>query len=117
VALALFWLHLDAAGGEARARTLAFSGLVVLEKVAVLGFRALRAPLSAVGFFSNPWLLAAIVSMLGLQVAAVHWPPLGALLHTTPLAATDWLLLFALALPALCVLEGWKLLAWRRAAA
>jgi Ca2+-transporting ATPase len=88
-ALALFQLHLGDADGELRARTLAFTGLIVMEKVAVLGFRALRAPLGVIGWTSNPWLLAAIASMLALQVAAVHVPWLGSLLHTTPLAATD----------------------------
>jgi Ca2+-transporting ATPase len=112
--LALFQLHLDAPGGEARARTLAFTGLVVMEKFAVLGFRALRAPLGVVGLASNPWLLVAIASMLALQVAAVHTPWLGALLHTVPLAPADWLLLLALALPAPLVLELGKRIAWAR---
>jgi Ca2+-transporting ATPase len=112
--LVLFQLHLGDADGEVRARTLAFTGLIVMEKFAVLGFRALHAPLGVIGWASNPWLLAAIGSMLALQVAAVHTPWLGALLHTTPLAATDWLLLVAIALPAPVVLEVWKRLAWRR---
>jgi Ca2+-transporting ATPase len=111
--LVLFHQALDA-GDEVRARTLAFTGLVVLEKAAVLGFRSLSAPLSAVGWASNPWLLAAIASMLGLQAAAVHLPWLGALLHTTPLSASDWLLLLVLALPALVLSEAWKRAAWRR---
>jgi Ca2+-transporting ATPase len=112
--LVLFQQALDG-GDEARARTLAFTGLVVLEKAAVLGFRSLHAPLSVVGWGSNPWLLAAIASMLALQAAAVHVPWLGALLHTTPLSPRDWLLLVALALPAPILGEAWKRATWRRA--
>jgi Ca2+-transporting ATPase len=113
-ALALFQSALGDPGGEARARTLAFAGLVAMEKVAVLGFRALRAPLGAVGVASNPWLLAALASMLALQVAAVQTPWLASLLHTVPLALADWLLIAALSLPALLVIEGLKWRAWRR---
>jgi Ca2+-transporting ATPase len=113
-ALALFQTALGDPGGEARARTLAFTGLVAMEKVAVLGFRALHAPLPAVGFFSNPWLLAALVSMLALQVAAVQTPWLGGLLHTAPLAPADWLLVAAVSIPALLLIEAVKWSAWRR---
>jgi Ca2+-transporting ATPase len=113
-ALVLFQTALGDPGGEARARTLAFTGLVAMEKLAVLGFRALHAPLHAVGFFSNPWLLVALVSMLALQVAAVQTPWLGGLLHTAPLAPADWLLVAAVSVPALLVIEGVKWRASRR---
>jgi Ca2+-transporting ATPase len=113
-ALVLFQQALGDPAGEVHARTLAFTGLVAMEKVAVLGFRALRAPLGAVGFWSNPWLLAALAGMLSLQVAAVHVPWLQRILHTAPLAPADWLLIAALSLPGLLVIEGAKWVAWRR---
>jgi Ca2+-transporting ATPase len=88
-----------------RARTLAFAGIVLIEKANAFGFRALYAPLWRLPFFSNPALLLAVAAMLALQVAAVELAPLQRLLHTVPLAPRDWLLLVALALPVIALGE------------
>jgi Ca2+-transporting ATPase len=82
-----------------RARTLAFAGIVLIEKVNAFGFRALHVAPWRVPFFSNPALLAAIAAMLALQVASVEFAPLQRMLHTVPLGLADWLLLAALAMP------------------
>jgi len=87
-----------------------------MEKVNVFNFRALRAPLSAVGWRSNPWLALAVVSMLGLQLAAVYVPFMQRALHTVPLDGRDWALMLALAAPLLVVSEALKKSTWRRGA-
>jgi Ca2+-transporting ATPase len=92
-------------GGLERARTLAFAGIVLIEKANAFGFRALHAPLWRVPFFSNPALLAAVAGMIGLQVAALELAPLQRLLHTVSLAPGDWLMLGAFALPVLALGE------------
>ena len=92
----------------ARAQTAAFTALIVAEKVNVLNFRSMDAPLRTVGFFSNPWLLVAIVAMLGLQVCAVYVPFLQRALHTVPLAPLDWLWIVLLCLPVFIVREALK---------
>ncbi|MDF1700322.1 MAG: cation-transporting P-type ATPase [Planctomycetota bacterium] len=95
--LVLFYV---VAGAEAdHARTLAFTGLVVVEKCNVFNFRSLTQPMRVVGFFSNPFLLLAVGLSLGMQLLAVYAPPLQSLLHTVPLSAQDWLAILALALP------------------
>jgi Ca2+-transporting ATPase len=96
----------------ARAQTLAFTGIIVFEKANVLNFRALHSPIHAIGWLTNPWLLLAIAGTLGVQVAAVYWPPLQGMLHTVPLTAGDWLLLVLVAAPIFIVPEVVK--AWRR---
>ena len=71
--LATFWLFqtmLNTTGNPVLAQTMAFSGLIMIEKANILNFRALRTPLSTIEFFSNPWLLIALISMILLQVAA-----------------------------------------------
>ena len=115
--LVLFQSQLQTDGGPeslARAQTLAFTGIIVLEKVNVLNFRALRAPLSKLGWSSNPWVLLALAVAIGLQIAAVYVPFLQGVLHTVPLAASDWLLLLALSLPLLLAGETLKRLRWSR---
>ena len=113
VTLVLFYVYGDPAD-EARARTLAFCGLILVEKLNVLNFRSMHSPMRTVGFFTNPWLLAAIVSMIGLQVLAVYAPPLQAILHTVPLTLMDWVWMLVIALPIFVAGEIWKTLASRR---
>lgn len=89
----------------AYAQTMAFTGMIVFEKVNVLNFRSFseRGLLSGMVSTGNPWLFAAIAGSLSLQMMAIYFPPLQAALHTVPLTVFDWLILFALALPVLVV--------------
>jgi P-type Ca2+ transporter type 2C len=96
----------------ALAQTVAFTGLIVLEKINVFNFRSLGEPLAAIGFFSNPWLLLAWASSVGLQVCAVYVPFLQEALHTVPLGWTDWGLMLVIAAPVFVVTEAVKW--WRR---
>ena len=66
-------------------QTIAFTGIIIAEKVNVLNFHALRAPCARIGFFSNPWILVAMVFSLGLQACAVYVPFMQRALHTVPL--------------------------------
>ncbi|EMI56053.1 membrane protein containing ATPase, P-type cation-transporter [Rhodopirellula sallentina SM41] len=96
------------------AQTVAFTGIIVIEKVNVLNFRALRQPISSVGWFSNPWILAAIAVTLLLQVAAVYIPALQPGLHTVALGWREWALIVAAALPVFAITEVVKIVASRR---
>ncbi|WP_299417771.1 cation-transporting P-type ATPase [uncultured Sulfitobacter sp.] len=87
------------------ARTTAFTAMVVFEKVSVFAFRSLRLPGWRIGWFSNPFLLAALGITLGAQVLAVYWSPLQTLLHTVPMGPDEWLMIGAFALPILIVPE------------
>lgn len=98
----------------ARAQTMAFTGIVVLEKVNVLNFRCLGSPVARIGFFTNPWLLVAVVGTLGLQVAAVYVPFLQGALHTVPLVWSDWLLMLTVAAPIFFLTESAKWWCGRR---
>jgi Ca2+-transporting ATPase len=113
-AVALFYFNLGA-GTDAevmRAQTLAFTGIIVLEKINVLNFRSLNEPLHVIGWFSNKWLLVVIAITLGVHTCAIYVPFLQQALHTVPLRWEDWLLLLIVALPLLGVMELRK---WRMA--
>ncbi|MDX2344843.1 MAG: HAD-IC family P-type ATPase [Acidimicrobiia bacterium] len=103
----LFDLYLDA-NSTVKAQTMAFTAIVIIEKVNVFNFRSLRRPLAQIGFFSNPVLLVAWAGTVGLQVAAVYLPPLQNVLHTVPLTWTDWLVIAAVAAPILLIGETVK---------
>lgn len=112
IALATLWIfhHYLATQDVALAQTVAFSAIVIMEKMNVFNFRSLRWPMYKVGFFSNPWLLLAWGVTVGAQVAAVYFPPLQQMLHTVPLRLEDWGLIFAVALPIFIVMELYKII-------
>ena len=112
---ALFYFYLGDGSTEmiARAQTIAFTGIIVLEKVNVLNFRSLKYPLHSVGYLSNKWLLLAIAFTLGAQALAVYLPFLQTALHTVPLSGLDWVVMFAVALPLFLIGEIAKWLSTR----
>jgi len=110
VALWLFHDGLARGLGTDHARTLAFTGLVMVEKINVFNFRALREPIHRIGWTTNPWLLLAWLSMLLLQLAVVYVPFLQNALHTVPLTLDDWGRVFAIAIWVWVVPEAYKAL-------
>jgi Ca2+-transporting ATPase len=113
----LFHHYLVGGRGEAvlAAQTVAFSGIIILEKMNVFNYRALRAPLSVIGFFSNPWVLCAWTFTIGLQMCAVYVPFMQRALHTVPLGWADWGLIFMIALPIFIMTEAHKWFRWQKA--
>jgi Ca2+-transporting ATPase len=107
VTLFLFHYYLDSAdpGRVAVAQTVAFTAIIVFEKINVFNFRARFMPLTRIGVFSNPWVLLAWSATILLQVCAVYLPFLQDALHTSPLDWADWALIFGLSLPILAVPE------------
>ncbi len=92
------------------AQTAAFTTMIFLEKFSVFAFRSLTLPTAKIGYFSNPWLYLALTVTLGAQIAAVYWPPLQAILHTSALPRDIWLTIFLVTLPVVLVPETIKLL-------
>jgi Ca2+-transporting ATPase len=111
----LFYFYLGDGSTEmiARAQTVAFTGIIVLEKVNVLNFRSLKYPLHSIGYLSNKWLLLAIVFTLSAQALAVYLPFLQTALHTVPLSWQDWAVMIAVALPLFLIGEVAKWLSTR----
>ncbi len=96
----------------ALAQTVAFTGIIILEKMNVFNYRSLRAPMPIIGFFTNPWILGAWALTVAAQVAAVYVPFLQEALHTVPLRWEDWLLIFEMAIPIFVVVELYKAFEW-----
>lgn len=109
VCLFLFnWYRSGDSVDVARAQTVAFTGLIVVEKVNVLNFRSLTDSLYLVNPLSNRWVYVAMISMVALQVAAVYVPILQTALHTVAMTAQDWGVVLLVALPVLVVGEVLK---------
>jgi Ca2+-transporting ATPase len=109
-----YYLSKDPQNGMVLAQTVAFTGIIILEKMNVLNFRSLHAPVSNIGFFTNKWLLLAIAFTIGLQACAVYVPFLQEALHTTALGWKDWGLIILVALPIFILTELYKWIGWNK---
>jgi Ca2+-transporting ATPase len=107
---ALFHYYLATTQSLILAQTIAFTSLVLLQKINVFNFRSLISPLRSIGFFSNRWLWYAWFTSLGIQLAAIYVPFLQKALHTTALSLNDWFLILLLGLPLLLGGEIFKYL-------
>lgn len=90
----LYFLDQPAADGVDpldRARTIAFTLLVMLQMFNVLNCKSEYQSLWTIGLFNNRWLWWAILSSILIQVAVVQWMPTE-LFHTVPLSLSDWLI-------------------------
>ena len=114
IAAGTLWLFHAGGRNPDHARTIAFVGIVMIEKANVFNFRSLRQPLFAIGLLSNRWLLFAWCATVGLQVAAVYAPGLQEMLHTVPLSLTDWAMIAVVAAPIFLATEALKWLRMRR---
>ena len=108
-----YYLNSGAENAVLLAQTVAFTGIVMLEKFNVFNFRTLRAPLSVIGLFSNPWIILAWTVNFGLQVSVVYVPVLQRAFHTVPLGVADWGIILMVAAPIFIVTETFKWIRWR----
>jgi Ca2+-transporting ATPase len=89
--LAAFLYGLGRYGPTPRARTLAFMTLTSAQLLYALSARS-ESPLTLIGkgrLRKNPWLSRTVVLSLGAQAATVLFPPLRALLRTSPIGLVD----------------------------
>jgi Ca2+-transporting ATPase len=109
VTLAAFWVGMHWYGttgdGLRHAVTLSFMTLALTQVVHAFNVRSQRRTAFDRRLFTNRWLWAAIGGCIGLQLAAVYWPFLRDLLHTTPLNAADWGLVAGCSLAPILVVE------------
>jgi len=119
IGVATLWIfhHYLSMGGEQSitiAYTVVFTSIIILEKMNVFNFRSLRAPISVIGLFSNPWVIGAWLLTVGLQIETVYVPVLQQALHTVPLVWSDWGLIFLIAAPVFLVTEIYKIIRWQQ---
>jgi len=108
-----YYLTKDPENGLLLAQTVAFTGIIILEKMNVLNFRSLREPMTTIGFFTNKWLLMAIAFTIVLQACAVYVPFLQNALHTTSMGWEDWGIIVLVALPIFIITEIYKWIRWK----
>lgn len=93
--LTVFCLSLNWKEGDLdKARTIAFSTLVMAQLFYVFQCRSERYSIFELGLLSNPQLALAVLFSTAMQAAAVHVGKLQPIFRTVPLDLDDWLLVF-----------------------
>ncbi len=105
ITLALFLVSWYGTNDLTYARTFAFAVLGCTTLFSVFSIRSLRRPLLAIHPFANRLLVLCVCLGLTLQVLAVSWPPLQALLGTVTLSLRDWAVVACAGLALVLVLE------------
>ena len=85
--------------------------------ILALEVRSERSSIFRVGVLTNPLMVMAFFSTIGLQLAIVYLPFLQRVFGTAPLGARDLLIAFGAGLPVLVVVEVWKWVLRRRTTA
>ena len=91
-----------------RKQTMAFTTLVMFQIFNSFNFRSDH-PVYKKGFFSNKYLVYAILVSLGLQFLVLY-TPLNSFFHTTMLNIKDWLIILAISITVFVIPEGIKIL-------
>lgn len=76
-----------------KARTLAFTTMAMYQVFNSLNCRSRTKSVFELGFFTNKYLLGAIIASVLLQIGAIYIPIFNVLLGTTPFSIDEWLLI------------------------
>jgi P-type Ca2+ transporter type 2C len=100
----------------AEAQTVTFATLIMSELLRAFTSRSERHSVFSIGFFSNPWMVGAVLSSFLLLLAVIYVPFLDPVFQTVPLTLRDWLVITPLMLMAATAAEitKWFVRLWAR---
>ena len=104
--LGLFlWELRVAQTGIDAARTVAVNVIVLIQLFYLFNCRSLKQTPFAIGFFTNRWVIAGSLAMLGAQLLLTYVPVMNRLFHTAPISAGAWLRILAVSAIAFIAVE------------
>ncbi len=92
--------------GVVKARTMAFTILVMFQIFNVLNCRSSKHSIFSTGFFSNRKLILAIMSSILLQLLVIYLPALQPAFGTTALDIWDWLRVIAISISVFIIVQA-----------
>jgi Ca2+-transporting ATPase len=95
-------------GGDPSWQTLLFTTLIFSQLILALEVRSERNSILRIGLLTNPLMVVAFLSTVGLQAAVVYLPFLQKVFSTVPLGPRDLLIAFGFGTAVLAVVEAWK---------
>ena len=88
--LFLWELRVEQAGEDV-ARTVAVNVIVLIQIFYLFNCRSLQRTAFAIGLFTNRWVIAGSLGMLGAQLLFTYAPVMNRLFHSAPISAESWL--------------------------
>jgi cation-transporting ATPase F len=82
----------------AEARTVAVNAVVAAQLFYLLNARSLRYSILQIGFFSNPWLVVGLISVVVLQMGFTYLPFMNGVFETAPIDLQAWASILAFGL-------------------
>jgi Ca2+-transporting ATPase len=107
-AFGLFQWMLADGRSEAVARTVTVNVFVFVQIFYLLNCRSMTQSLFHVGLFSNPWVWLGIAGMTLLQLLYTYTAPMNRLFESSPILATDWIMILAVAVIAFAIVGAEK---------
>jgi Ca2+-transporting ATPase len=101
------------AEGLAKAQTMVLVTIILFEMFIAFNCRSTRYSIFKLGWFSNKWLVLAVLSSVFLMALVLYVPSLAFLFHTVPLGLSDWIVALLISSSALVFVELYKLM-WER---
>ncbi|MBC7082182.1 MAG: cation-translocating P-type ATPase [Firmicutes bacterium] len=98
--IAAFLISLFLHADITRARTVAFTSLVMAQLFYVFHCRSEYRSIVEINLWSNPYLIGAVLVSSVMQLSVIYWPAVQGIFHTTALGGVDWLLVL--------VFSGWS---------
>jgi len=95
--------------GEQKAKTIAFTTLVMFQMFAAIGSRSIRPFKSFSKILENKWLIIGISSSIILQLAIIYLTPLQQIFETTPLSLNDWTEIITISIIGFIIMEATKI--------
>jgi Ca2+-transporting ATPase len=89
-AFGIFSWELSAGATLAEARTAAVNAFVMVELFYLFNCRALEKSVFQLSFFSNPWVLAGVVTMTLMQLLYTYLPVMNRLFQSAPIGPAVW---------------------------
>lgn len=112
--LAIFYLFYNLTRDIDLSRTIAFAALGTNSLLYVFSCRSIRNSIFNKQFFSNIYLIGAVIIGFLLQIAAIYWLPLQKILRTKPLDLDHWFYIIAVGLIIIFTIEILKSLFFMR---
>jgi Ca2+-transporting ATPase len=113
IALGAYMWALQMYGEGSHSRTIALFALVSVQLGHTFNCRSRRRS-AFDGIFSNPFILIAVVIVVGLQLLAAYFAPLASVLGTVAPSATDWIVITSCGLLTIGIVEVAKLVGTER---
>jgi len=106
--LGIFLWELQQGGTATQARAAAFTTVVIAELFLVFAIRSPRLSARAMGFFSNPKLVYAVLASAALQLMVLYVPFFYPAFGTGPLPVESWVRILLVSLSVFAVVEAYK---------